>query len=90
MRPLPERDADLMREQLIEHGPDQIRFHDGRGFDELVAFHRSMNLLEHDMDANLPTTLRRDAPDLAAGPRSTRRGSCERRSSPGAAGSVPR
>ena len=56
MRALPDREADLMREQLIEHGPGQIRFHDGRSFDELVAFHRSMNLLEHDMDANLATT----------------------------------
>jgi hypothetical protein len=57
MRALPDRQADLMREQLIEHGPEAIRFHDGRGFDELVAFHRSMNLLEHDMEANLAATL---------------------------------
>ena len=56
MRDLPERDADLMREQLIEHGPDRIRFHDGKGFDELVAFHRSMNLLEPAMEANLSAT----------------------------------
>jgi hypothetical protein len=55
MRALPDREADLMREQLIEHGPDPVQFHDGQGFDELVAFHRSMNLLEHDMEANLTT-----------------------------------
>jgi hypothetical protein len=57
MRALPDRDADLMREKLIEHGRDSIRFHDGRGFDELVDFHRSMNLLEDDMEANLAKTL---------------------------------
>jgi hypothetical protein len=57
MRALPDRDADLMREQLIEHGRDPIRFHDGRGFDELVAFHRSMNLLEPQMEANLAKTI---------------------------------
>jgi hypothetical protein len=57
MRALPDREADLMREQLIEHGPEAIQFHDGRGFDELVAFHRSMNLLERDMEANLAVTL---------------------------------
>ena len=57
MRALPDREADLMREQLIEHGPESVRFHDGRQFDELVAFHRSMNLLEHDMEANLAATL---------------------------------
>jgi hypothetical protein len=57
MRSLPDREADLMREQLIEHGPEAIRFHDGRDFDELVAFHRSMNLLEPDMEANLAATL---------------------------------
>jgi hypothetical protein len=56
MRALSEREADLMREQLIEHGPDQVRFHDGTGFDDLVAFHRSMNLLEPDMEANLRST----------------------------------
>jgi len=57
MRDLPDDEADLMREQLIEHGPESVRFHDGSGFDELVAFHRSMNLLEHDMEANLAATL---------------------------------
>jgi hypothetical protein len=56
MRALPDREADLMREQLIEHGPESIRFHDGQEFDQLVAFHRSMNLLEHDMEANLAAT----------------------------------
>ena len=56
MRALPDREADLMREQLIEHGPDPIRFHDGSDFDQLVAFHRSMNLLEPDMEANLQAT----------------------------------
>jgi hypothetical protein len=56
MRALPDRDADLLREQLIEHGPDGVLFHDGRQFDELVAFHRSMNLLEPDMEANLKAT----------------------------------
>jgi hypothetical protein len=56
MRALPDREADLMREQLIEHGPESVRFHDGRQFDELVAFHRSMNLLERDMEANLAAT----------------------------------
>lgn len=56
MRDLPDREADLMREQLIEHGPEKIQFHDGREFDALVAFHRSMNLLEKDMEANLATT----------------------------------
>jgi hypothetical protein len=53
MRDLPDRQADLLREQIIEHGPEPIRFHDGRSFDDLVAFHRSMNLLEPDMEANL-------------------------------------
>ena len=57
MRELPDREADLLREQLIEHGPEPIRFHDGRGFDDLVTFHRSMNLLEPDMEANLAATL---------------------------------
>ncbi len=53
MRALPDREADLLREQLIEHGPDPIQFHDGRAFDRLVSFHRSMNMLEPDMEANL-------------------------------------
>ena len=57
MRPLPDREADLMREQLIEHGPDPVRFHDGAQFDELLTFHRSMSLLEPDMEANLLATL---------------------------------
>jgi hypothetical protein len=57
IRSLPERDADLLRERLIELGPDGVRFHDGTDFDELVAFHRSMNLLEPDMEANLAATL---------------------------------
>jgi hypothetical protein len=57
MQPLPDREADLMREQLIEHGPDPVRFHDGAQFDELLAFHRSMSLLEPDMEANLLATL---------------------------------
>ena len=48
-----------MREQLIEHGPEAVRFHDGRRFDELLAFHRSMNLLERDMEANLSGDARR-------------------------------
>ncbi|HVV51660.1 MAG TPA: hypothetical protein VHO06_18470, partial [Polyangia bacterium] len=73
MRPLPEREADLMREQLIEHGPDGVRFHDGRDFDELVRFHRSMRLLEGEMEGNLAATLEetrrtwRRAHDRAAG-----------------------
>jgi len=53
MRALPDEEADLMREQLIERGPDPIRFHDGKSFDTLIGFHRSMNLLEPDMEANL-------------------------------------
>src|SRR5262249_28297423 len=57
MRALPDREADLLREQLIEQGPDGVRFHDPRDFDELVAFHRSMSLLEGDMEANLAMTL---------------------------------
>lgn len=57
IRALPERDADLLREQLIELGPDGVRFHDGSRFDELVAFHRSMKLLEPAMEANLTATL---------------------------------
>jgi hypothetical protein len=56
MRALPDREADLLREQLIEQGPDGVRFHDARDFDELVDFHRSMSLLERDMEANLTTT----------------------------------
>ncbi len=53
MRDLPDRQADLLREQVIEHGPEPIHFHDGRGLEDLVSFHRSMNLLEPDMEANL-------------------------------------
>jgi hypothetical protein len=53
MRALAGREADVMRERLIERGPDGIRFHDGRSLDGVIAFHRSMNLLEPDMDANL-------------------------------------
>lgn len=53
MRELPTDDADLMREQLIERGPEPIRFHDGRFFDDLIGFHRSMNLLEPAMEENL-------------------------------------
>jgi hypothetical protein len=53
MRALPEADADRLREQLIERGPHPIRFHEAGGFDQLVAFHQSMNMLEPDMAANL-------------------------------------
>jgi hypothetical protein len=53
MRELPEREADMLREQLVERGPDPVTFHDGRSLESVVAFHRSMALLEPDMDANL-------------------------------------
>jgi hypothetical protein len=53
MHAFPNREADLIRERLIEHGPDPILFHDGVEFERLVDFHRSMNLLEPDMEANL-------------------------------------
>jgi len=53
MRALPDRETDLLREQLIEHGPEPIRFHDGSAFDELVAFHRSKRLLTPEMEASM-------------------------------------
>jgi hypothetical protein len=53
MRALPDREADLLREQLIEHGPDPIQFHDGSAFDDLVAFHRSKKLLTSEMEASM-------------------------------------
>jgi hypothetical protein len=56
MRALPDRQADLLREQLIEHGPDPIRFHDGSAFDELVAFHRSKKLLTPEMEASMTSS----------------------------------
>ena len=57
MRALPDREADLLREQLIEHGPDPIRFHDGSGFDDLVAFHRSKRLLTPEMESSMTSAL---------------------------------
>jgi hypothetical protein len=53
MRALPDRQADLLREQLIENGPDPIQFHDGGAFDDLVAFHRSKKLLTPEMEASM-------------------------------------
>jgi len=53
MRELAEREADILREQLVECGPDPVTFHDGLSLDSVVAFHRSMALYEPDMDANL-------------------------------------
>jgi hypothetical protein len=53
MRALPDREADLLREQLIEHGPEPIQFHDGGGFDDLVAFHRSKKLLTPEMESSM-------------------------------------
>ena len=53
MRELAEREADILREQLVERGPDPVTFHDGRSLESVVAFHRSMALYEPDMDANL-------------------------------------
>jgi hypothetical protein len=56
MRELPEREADVLRERLLERGLDPVIFHDGRSLPDIVAFHRSMALLEPDMDANLTAT----------------------------------
>jgi hypothetical protein len=56
MQELPEREADVLREQLVERGADPVAFHDGRSLQDIVAFHRSMALLEPDMDANLTAT----------------------------------
>jgi hypothetical protein len=53
MGALPDREADLLREQLIEHGPDPIQFHDGTALDDLIAFHRSKNLLTPEMEASM-------------------------------------
>ena len=53
MRDLPNREADLLREKLIEHGPEPIQFHDGSGFDDLVAFHRSKRLLTPEMESSM-------------------------------------
>ena len=53
MRALPDREADLLREQLIEHGPEPIQFQDGSGFDDLVAFHRSKRLLTPEMESSM-------------------------------------
>ena len=53
MRELPEGDADVLREQLAERGPEPVTFHDGRSLETIVAFHRSMALFEPDMDQNL-------------------------------------
>ena len=53
MRELPESDADLLREQLVERGPGPVTFDDGRSLERLVAFHRSMALFKPAMDANL-------------------------------------
>ena len=41
---LPDRDADLLREQLIEHGPDGVLFHDGRQFDELALVKSALDI----------------------------------------------
>jgi hypothetical protein len=57
MRALPDREADLLREQLIEHGPDPIQFHDGAALDDLIAFHRSKNLLTPEMEASMTSAL---------------------------------
>src|SRR5262249_17980355 len=53
MRELPEREADVLRERLVELGPEPVTFHDGQSLEALVSFHRSMGLLEPEMDANL-------------------------------------
>ena len=53
MRELPESDADLLREQLVERGPGPVTFDDGRSLERLVSFHRSMALFKPAMDANL-------------------------------------
>jgi hypothetical protein len=53
MRDLAERDADILREQLVERGKDPVTFHDGRSLETIVDFHRAMALLEPAMDANL-------------------------------------
>ena len=53
MRELPEAQADVLREQLAERGPEAVAFHDGRSLESIVAFQRSMALFEPDMDQNL-------------------------------------
>ncbi len=70
MRALPDREADLMREQLIEHGPDPIRFHDGGRLDDLVAFYRSKNLLDARNGVEHDRGVRRIEADLEDRPRS--------------------
>lgn len=53
---LSETDADALRVRLIEMSPGPVELHDGERLDSVVSFHRSMNLLEEDMDASLNKT----------------------------------
>src|SRR5206468_3323857 len=62
MRALPDREADLMREQLIEHGPHTTQFHDGAALDDLIALHRSKNLLTPEMESSMTSALDESKP----------------------------
>lgn len=56
MRVTPAPDADALQELLLERAPAHIAFDDGRSLDSVVAFHRTMALLEPAMEANLTAT----------------------------------
>jgi hypothetical protein len=56
MSATPEADADALQELLLESGPAPITFDDGRSLERVVAFHRSMALLDPAMEANLAAT----------------------------------
>jgi hypothetical protein len=55
---LSDREAEVLRERLIALGSPDVHFDDGTNFDAIVAFHRSMGLLEPDMEANLRASLK--------------------------------
>jgi hypothetical protein len=54
---LPEREAEALRERLVVLGSRDVSLEDGTHFDAIVAFHRSVGLLEPDMEANLRASL---------------------------------
>jgi len=56
MRAAPEAETDALQELLLERGPNPITFDDGRSLESVVAFHRSMALLDPAMEANLAAT----------------------------------
>jgi hypothetical protein len=54
---LPERDADRLRVRLVQLSPEPVELHDGAHLDELIAFQRSVNMLEPDMETQLASML---------------------------------